>query len=73
MKTKVGVMATDDESYKTFNDLFGPIIKDLHPKYDHRVSYRYDSFAPNLLESMGLDNKIDMISDFKFEAYRNFK
>jgi len=66
-------MATDDEAYKTFNDLFGPIIKDLHPKYDHRISYRYDAIAPNLLDSMGLDNKIDKISDFKFEAYRNFK
>jgi hypothetical protein len=40
--TKIGVMATDEEAYKQFSDLFGPIIKDLHPKFDFRYSYKYD-------------------------------
>ena len=35
-------MATDDEAYKTFGDLFGPIIKDLHPNFDFRYSYKFD-------------------------------
>jgi len=39
---KIGVMATDDEAYKTFGDLFGPIIKDLHPGFDYRVNYKFD-------------------------------
>ena len=35
-------MATDEEAYKTFSDLFGPIIKDLHPKFDFRYSYKFE-------------------------------
>lgn len=38
---EIGVMATDEEAYKQFNDLFGPIIKDLHPKFDSRYSYQF--------------------------------
>jgi creatine kinase/arginine kinase len=40
----VGVFACDEEAYKTFSDLFGPIIKDLHPKFDFRYSYKYEDF-----------------------------
>jgi hypothetical protein len=39
---EVGVMATDEEAYKTFGDLFGPVIKDLHPKFDFRYSYKFE-------------------------------
>ena len=35
-------MATDEEAYKSFSDLFGPICKDLHPKFDFRYSYKFD-------------------------------
>lgn len=35
-------MATDDEAYKTFGDLFGPIIKELHPAFDFRYSYKFE-------------------------------
>ena len=35
-------MATDEEAYKQFSDLFGPIVKDLHPKFDFRYSYKFD-------------------------------
>jgi len=41
-ETAIGVMATDEEAYKQFSDLFGPIIKDLHPKFDFRYSYKFD-------------------------------
>lgn len=27
----VGIMACDEEAYKTFGELFGPIVQDLHP------------------------------------------
>lgn len=47
-ETPIGVMASDEEAYKSFNDLFGPIIKDLHPKFDFRYSYKFEdlSLAP---------------------------
>ena len=38
----IGVMATDEEAYKSFSDLFGPIIKDIHPKFDFRYSYKFE-------------------------------
>lgn len=41
----VGVFATDEEAYKAFGDLFGPIIKDLHPKFDFRYSYKFDEIS----------------------------
>jgi hypothetical protein len=41
-------MATDDEAYKTFGDLFGPIIKDLHPSFDFRYSYKYEELESSL-------------------------
>jgi len=41
-ETPIGVMATDEEAYKTFSDLFGPICKDLHPKFDFRYSYKFE-------------------------------
>ena len=35
-------MATDEEAYKVFGDLFGPIIKDIHPKFDFRYTYKFE-------------------------------
>jgi len=40
--TPIGVMASDEEAYKTFSDLFGPICKDLHPRFDFRYSYKFE-------------------------------
>jgi hypothetical protein len=42
-------MASDEDAYKCFSDLFGPVILDLHPKFDFRYSYRYEDFT---LESL---------------------
>jgi hypothetical protein len=39
----IGVFASDEEAYKVFSDLFGPVIKDLHPKFDFRYSYKYEN------------------------------
>ena len=41
-ETPIGVMASDEEAYKTFSDLFGPICKDLHPRFDFRYSYKFE-------------------------------
>ena len=38
----IGIKATDEEAYKTFSDLFQPIIKDLHPRYDFRFTYKFE-------------------------------
>jgi creatine kinase/arginine kinase len=41
----IGIMASDEEAYRTFNDLFGPIIKDIHPKFDFRYSYKFSEIT----------------------------
>ena len=46
----IGVMATDEEAYKQFSDLFGPIIKDLHPKFDFRYSYKFEDLVNSNLD-----------------------
>ena len=72
---KIGLMATDDEAYKCFQDLFGPVIKDLHPQYDHRVFYKYEDIKQDLitehLEKLQLE--VDKIASYRIEASRNFK
>jgi hypothetical protein len=52
-------MATDEEAYKQFSDLFGPIIKDLHPKFDFRYSYKFEDLVNNTLE-----DQLQSLSDY---------
>ena len=69
-------MASDEEAFKTFDDLFGPIIKDLHPKFDHRNSYKFEELKIGLIDDLDekvLAQKVDKCIDFKFVASRNFK
>jgi hypothetical protein len=71
----IGLMATDEEAYKQFNDLFGPVIKDLHPKFDNRYSYQFadlhmDAFNDKLTEMQDI---LDKIKHFKISTRRNFK
>lgn len=68
-------MASDEEAYRSFNDLFGPIIKDLHPKFDFRYSYKFEEIQINSLKE-----KLDEInrqglkcSQFKINLRRNFR
>lgn len=49
MEGRIGIMATDDEAYKTFGDLFGPIIKDLHPIFDHRINYKFEELKSDII------------------------
>ena len=46
----IGALASDDEAYKTFGDLFTPIIKDLHPDFDFRFSYKFDELKSEIID-----------------------
>ena len=49
----IGVLACDEEAYKVFADLFGPIVQDLHPKFDFRYAYKNEE-----LQLAAVDTKI---------------
>ena len=36
------------EAYKVFDELFGPIIRDLHPQFDMKYAFKYDFEAASL-------------------------
>jgi len=60
-KEEVGIYATDEEAYKVFNDIFTPIIQDLHPDYDFKVNYRNEFelvSVVNLPKISKISNKI---------------
>lgn len=64
MQSKIGLMASDEDAFKSFGDLFGPVIKDLHPKFDHRTSYKYEPLTMGLIDEMDLPNKLEKLADF---------
>lgn len=72
---EVGVLATDEEAYKQFGDLFGPIIKDLHPKFDFRYCYKFeDLYMENFNAKLNeLQDTLQKINHFRLIAKRNFK
>ena len=72
---KIGAMATDDEAYKTFGDLFMPIIKDLHSDFDQRYSYKFEELRPDIVDdTIGeIMQSVRKIKEFKIEAHRNFR
>ena len=38
----IGVMASDEDAYKTFYDLFEPIINELHPRFEPKFAYKLE-------------------------------
>mmetsp|Transcript_23048 Transcript_23048/g.35656 ORF Transcript_23048/g.35656 Transcript_23048/m.35656 type:complete len:174 (+) Transcript_23048:318-839(+) len=72
---KIGLMATDDEAYKTFGDLFAPVIKDLHPHFDFRYSYKAEEYKTESLIDMAreIEASVKRVTDFKIEVSRNFR
>jgi hypothetical protein len=44
-ESEVGIVATDEDAYKTYADLFQPVIKDLHPLYDFRYTYKFEELS----------------------------
>ena len=63
----IGVMATDDEAFKVFGDLFGPIIKDLHQRFDYRFSYQYETLNSEAIDKHinEMRQSVDKVVDFK--------
>lgn len=72
---KIGIMATDDEAYKTFGDLFSPIIKELHPQFDFRYSYKFDELNMAAIDEkvMEIEKSVQQVTDYKIEIGRNFR
>lgn len=68
-------MATDEEAYKTFADLFQPIIKDIHPEFDFRFNYKFDDLKYDIIDEQlsHMRNCIKKITDYRIEITRNFK
>jgi len=54
----VGVLSSDEEAYKIFFELFEPIIKDLHPKFDVKYAYKLEDL--NLVK---IEQKISEMQD----------
>lgn len=70
---EIGIYATDEEAYKVFDDIFNPIVQDLHPDYDLKANYRneFELVSVSGLQKMG--KLKDRISNIKVSARRNFK
>ena len=68
-------MSTDEEAYKVFGDLFQPIIKDIHPDFDYRFSYKFDELKSDIIDDQlsHMKNYLIKITNFKLEAQRNFR
>ena len=63
---EIGIFATDEEAYKVFDDLFTPIVQDLHPDYDLKVNYR------NEFDLVAVPN-FSRLSKLRVTVRRNFK
>ena len=74
-QTEIGVMATDEEAYKQFSDLFGPIVKDLHPKFDFRYSYKFDEVKiQRFIAKLEQNSKAaESVQDMQISMRRNFR
>lgn len=74
-QSPIGIMASDEEAYRSFNDLFGPIIKDLHPKFDFRYSYKFEEISMANLKAKidELDRQSQKCDSLKISLRRNFR
>lgn len=52
----IGVLACDEEAYKTFFELTEPVVKDVHPKFDVKYAYKFDD-----LNLVGIEAKLKQI------------
>ncbi len=69
------MLATDEEAYKTFEDLFKPVIQELHPKCDYRYSYKFDELNSDSLDEIltSVESLEHKLKNVKLVARRNFK
>lgn len=72
-KDDVGIYATDEEAYKVFEDIFSPIVQDLHPDYDIKTNYRNEFELISIKNLEKLPSIKDKVSFIKISARRNFK
>lgn len=69
-------MACDEDAFKTFSDIFGPVISDLHPKFDFRYSYKSE---PINLDALQRDidalkwNTMSKLDNVQMSLRRNFR
>lgn len=68
----IGILATDEEAYKVFSDIFGPVIKDLHPKFDYRYSYKFEDLPDMDATISQIEDELAKVSKFKLSVKRNF-
>lgn len=68
-------MACDEDAYKCFSDLFGPIISDLHPRFDFRYSYKYEELTLDSLrkEVEAMQTEFVRLDEIKIRLRRNFR
>jgi hypothetical protein len=70
---EIGIYATDEEAYKVFDDIFNPIVQDLHVDYDVKTNFRNEFElvgVSNLQKLPKLKSKVPFV---KVSARRNFK
>lgn len=72
-KDDIGVYATDEEAYKVFDDLFTPIIRDLHQDYDVKANYKHEFELVSVPHLQKLSKLKEKVSFVKVSARRNFK
>ncbi len=44
-------MACDEEAYKVYSDLMGPIIQSLHPKFDYRFAHKFEELDLDTIQN----------------------
>jgi protein-arginine kinase len=72
-KDDIGIYATDEEAYKVFEDIFSPIVQDLHPDYDIKTTFRNEFELISIKNLEKLPTIKDKVSFIKISARRNFK
>lgn len=68
-------MACDEEAYKSFSDLMGPIVQDLHPRFDFRYAYKFEELDLQTLEGKikGMEEDLQQMENITFRMRRNFR
>lgn len=68
-------MACDEEAYTVFSELIGPIVEDLHPKFDFRYAYNFDEI--NLIRIIAkmqeMETELSKVDYASLRMRRNFR
>lgn len=68
-------MACDEEAYKTFSELFGPVVQDLHPRFDFRYSYHFEEICPHKINGVldRMRDELEKMENCRLVIKRNFR